>query len=366
MQFGYMNLFQVDEGRTESGVLQRFLDEVRLADELGYDSVWLAEHHFSHYGIVGNPLLMGAAIAQRTKRIKIGTAVLVLPFHHPLKLAEDIATLDVLSEGRVVIGCGRGYQPLEFGGFGLDPNEARSRYDETVDILMLALAQENWSYEGKHYQFKNVTTYPRPYQPGGPKLLHGAVNPQSFEHLGSLGRRVITSPTVAPIERMERNFSLYRNALTAAGHDPRDFQFPIMQSIWTGRNDDTLRDVGAAALKFRRYVSGFLPDEKTATDAEKTRYAKIQENYRKMTIEQLLTHGGNFGYPEPVAELIVKLAQHLGVNEYIGLFTIPNLDHKVALKAMECFAQEVIPMVRAELASRPVTDSPVSSAPVAG
>ncbi len=188
MKFGVMNLFSVPRvDGTDQSIIHEHLEEVQLADELGFDTVWLAEHHFSHYGVAGSPLLMGAAVAERTERITIGTAVLVLPFYNPLRLAEEIATLDVLSGGRVIVGCGRGYQPVEFAGFGIDPAEARDRYNETLDVLALALSQENFSYEGKYHRVENVTTYPRPFTPGGPPIVHAALNPESFEYLGLEG-----------------------------------------------------------------------------------------------------------------------------------------------------------------------------------
>jgi len=143
VKFGIMNLFPVADGASDHQVLRDTLDEIQLADELGFDSVWLAEHHFSKYGILGSPINFGMAIAERTSRITIGTAVLVLPLHHPLRLAEDIAALDVLSGGRVTIGVGRGYQPSEFAGMGVPLAESKERYQETLEILRLALERDD-------------------------------------------------------------------------------------------------------------------------------------------------------------------------------------------------------------------------------
>ena len=145
MKFGIQNLFPA-EGVDDHHVLLETLEEIKLADELGFDSAWLAEHHFSRYGLLGNPLLLGAAVAQCTTRIQIGTAVVVLPFHNPLRLAEDAATLDILSGGRLELGVGRGYQPKEFAGFGIDAAYGKERYAEVVDILKLAWTGETFSY----------------------------------------------------------------------------------------------------------------------------------------------------------------------------------------------------------------------------
>ena len=168
MKFGIMNLFPSAGEAEDHQVLHDTLEEIRIADQLGFDSVWLAEHHFSRYGILGNPLQFGAAIAAGTDRIMIGTAVMVVPFHDPIRLAEEGAALDVISKGRFQMGVGRGYQPREFKGFGVDPAESRERYDEAMEIVQRAWTQEGWSFRGRHFSYEDLTTYPRPYQDGGP------------------------------------------------------------------------------------------------------------------------------------------------------------------------------------------------------
>ncbi len=345
-----MNLFSVPKnGGSDAGIIHEQLEEMQLADELGYDTVWLAEHHFSHYGVAGSPLVMGAAIAERTKRIKIGTAVLVLPFYNPLRLAEEIATLDVLSQGRVIVGCGRGYQPIEFAGFGIDPLEARDRYNEVVDILELALGQENWSYEGKYHSYNNITTYPRPFTPGGPPLVHAALNPESFAYLGSKGRRVLTSPTFAPLSRMVRCSEAYEKGLIEGGFDPKEFGFPYMQQVWPGDNKQDLDSAAEAALEWWRIQNGMSPQGTEALAVERERWEKTQRNVEQLSVEKIFTHGGAFGSPEQVADIIVELQRELGITEYIGWFRIPTLDRSVSLRAMETFAKEVMPAVRAKL-----------------
>ena len=119
MKFGMMYLFSEYGSIPQSQVFKEFIEEVELAEELGFDSIWLPEHHFSVYGILGDTLTMAAAIAQRTKKIKIGTAVVLLPLNHPVRVAEQAALVDCLSDGRLLLGVGRAYQPGEFGGFGL-------------------------------------------------------------------------------------------------------------------------------------------------------------------------------------------------------------------------------------------------------
>jgi len=341
-----MNLFPA-EGVSDHRVLRDTLEEIRFADELGFDSAWLAEHHFSRYGILGNPLLLGAAIAEVTERIRIGTAVMVVPFYDPIRLAEDAATLDVISGGRLDLGIGRGYQPQEFAGFGIDSAESKQRYAETVEILRAAWTQERWSYQGTHFSYKDLTVHPRPIQPGGPPLLHASVSPSSFTDRGLAGERIITSPNFTPLPIMKQNFDAYRSSLVEGGHDPEAFELPFMQQVWVGEGDVGLRAAAEAALTYYRSVGKVIPGSEEALEEERRYYEKVRENIELLTVEHTLTHGGNFGSVDQVVDTLGRLHSELGVNHYIGWFHIPSLDRTAALRSMEVFASEVAPQLRA-------------------
>ena len=345
MKFGIQNLFPA-EGEDDHRVLLEALEEIKLADELGFDSAWLTEHHFSRYGILGNPLVLGAAIAQTTSQIEIGTAVVVVPFHNPLRLAEDAALLDILSGGRLEIGVGRGYQPREFKGFGIDPETSKQRYAEVVDILKLAWTGETFSYRGEFYDVDEVKISPRPIRPGGPPIRHAVVSPSSFPERGLAGDRIITSPTFAPLGRMKKNFDAYRDALLEGGRDPADFDIPFMQQVWVGSSESELQAVAESALSYYRTVGKVVPGSDDAIAAEAEYYEKVRQNIELLTLEQTLTHGGNFGSVDQVVDFVGRLASELGVSHYIGWFRIPSLDRSVAIKAMETFATEVIPQLR--------------------
>lgn len=347
MKFGIMNLFPASDGASsDNQVLRQTLDEIQFADELGFDSVWLAEHHFSKYGILGSPMNFGMAIAERTKNITIGTAVLVLPLHDPLRLAEDIAALDVLSGGRVSIGVGRGYQPAEFAGFGIPLEESKGRYEETLAVIRLALSQENFSFTGEFLNYSNITTYPRPFTPGGPPILQGTVSPDSFRDRGAIGESIITSPNFTPLGIMQKNFSLYRNAMLENGFDISTYDVPFMQQVWCGEGETGLQEAAQAALNYYKSVGKVIPGSEDAMEKERDYYAAVAKNIELLTLEQTLTHGGNFGSAQRVIETIEMLRDQLGINHYIGWLRIPSLDRTAALKSMETFATEVIPHFR--------------------
>lgn len=347
MKFGTMNLFPLGEGASDRKVIEEALEDAVLADEMGFDSIWLAEHHFSPYGILGNPLMFASAIAQRTKRIKIGTAVMVVPFYSPIRLAEDAALVDLMSGGRLMMGIGRGYQPIEFAGFGIDPASSIERYNEIVDILRLAWTQENWSYEGKHYQYRDITIYPRPTREI--PLLHAAVQPDSFKRLGQAGERLITSPNFTPLPIMKRNYELYAEGLGEATTTRADLERPFMQQAWCGPDEAGKREAAEAALRYYKSIGKVIPGADRndgRSDKEMAYYSKVHKGLDLLTLEQTLTHGGNFGSSQQVADTISVLNEEMGVDHYISWFNIPSLDRRSALKSMERFARDVMPLFK--------------------
>ena len=344
MKFGIMNLFPSTDSVDEAKEIENTLEEAVLADELGFDSVWLAELHFSRYGILGSPLMFGMAIASQTKRITIGSAVVVLPFHDPLRLAEEASLLDIISKGRVRLGVGRGYKPDEFKGFRVKPENSVEMYNETIDILKLAWTGEQFSYDGNQYQLNDVTVYPKPFTPGGPPILQATVSPDSYRKRGLAGDHIITSPNFTPVRMMKENFDVYRDALVEGGHNVDNFGIPFMQQVWCGGEMGEGKETAAqASLNYYRSVGQIIPGAEDALEAEIEYYEKVRKNIDLLTLEKTLAHGGNFGSVDQVVDTIGRLGNDLGVTEYIGWFRIPSLERTIALDAMAKFATEVIP-----------------------
>src|SRR5919109_5561853 len=152
MEFGTFLLLQSPSARSAQEIYARGLEIAQAAEALGFNNVWVAEHHFSTYGYLSRPAQVATHIAAKTTRIRVGTAVIVVPLHHPLVVAEEIATLDLLAGGRVDVGLGRGYQPYEFERLGLELGSSRARWDESVDIILKALSGGPFSYSGSLFQ----------------------------------------------------------------------------------------------------------------------------------------------------------------------------------------------------------------------
>jgi alkanesulfonate monooxygenase SsuD/methylene tetrahydromethanopterin reductase-like flavin-dependent oxidoreductase (luciferase family) len=186
MRFGLF--FQAPEapGHTHAGRYAEMFDLIAFADELGFDVAWLAELHFGGaFSLLSNPLMTVPLIAARTQRIRIGTAMTLLPLHHPLTLAEQAATADVLSGGRLEFGVGRGSIPTQFHGFGIPVAENRARFDEALEIIRLAWTRERFSYRGTFYQVENLEVVPRPLQRPHPPIRLRFTRPRASLTSGS-------------------------------------------------------------------------------------------------------------------------------------------------------------------------------------
>ena len=202
INFGTFLLMQSPSARSSQEIYARGVEIAQAAETLGFGNVWLAEHHFSTYGYLSRPTQLATYIAAKTKRIRVGTAVIVVPLHHPLVIAEEIATLDLLAGGRLDVGLGRGYQPYEFERFGLELESGRARWEESIDILLKALSGKPFSYDGKFFKIPETMVFPQPLQQPRPPIWITAQSPESVEAAVRRGFNVLTGGFGVPIERM--------------------------------------------------------------------------------------------------------------------------------------------------------------------
>ena len=207
-RFGLLHLFESPEGKTEKEYYAENIELVEFADQCGLDAVWMAEHHFSEYGAMPSTQVMGSFIAARTKRIRIGTGVVVLPFHNPIRLAEEFAFLDVMSEGRLDFGVGRGYQPHEFAGYGLNMAESRDRFAESLAVIQQAWKEGRVNFKGKHFQFDGVEPRPKPLQDPHPPIFGASFNPETIKYQALQGLNLLFTPLLSPAAKLREYYSI--------------------------------------------------------------------------------------------------------------------------------------------------------------
>jgi alkanesulfonate monooxygenase SsuD/methylene tetrahydromethanopterin reductase-like flavin-dependent oxidoreductase (luciferase family) len=214
MRFGFFDQLPCASGYTEQQRYQDILAQIELGDALGFDTAWLGELHFSRaFSILADPLMVLAAAAQRTARIRLGTAVTLLPLHNPVRIAEQAATADILSDGRLEFGVGRGTAPLHYSGYGIPQEESRERFDEALEFIVRAWTNERFSFEGKHYRAQDLTIIPRPLQSPHPPVRIAANSPDTFPMAGRRKFPIFATPLINPPDKLKAGLAVYRETL---------------------------------------------------------------------------------------------------------------------------------------------------------
>jgi alkanesulfonate monooxygenase SsuD/methylene tetrahydromethanopterin reductase-like flavin-dependent oxidoreductase (luciferase family) len=312
------------EQRSVQQLYGQVIDQAVLAEELGYDTFFVAEHHFHEYGVVPNPAVMLAALSQRTTTLRLGSAISIATFHHPLTLAENYAMVDTLSGGRLVYGVGSGYLPHEYAGYKVDPQTKRFRFDENLALVERALAGERITFTGEWNDLEdvaiNVPTVQRPTPPVYVAILRKEV---AF-HIGRQGRGILAVPYASTddVSEIAGMVSEYERGLADAGHDGGDAVFALHCHV--AETDEQARAV--AEQPFDRYVDSRL-------------YA------RKQTYDDVLRSGlGLFGSVEKVTEQLVGLHE-MGVRHVMFLQNFGLMPQDDVQRSMRMLATEVMPRV---------------------
>src|SRR3712207_6616153 len=219
LQFGVLQFFSWPNRAVPlQTIYARALERIDIMERSGgYDAVWLAEHHFNTYSVCPSVHLMGTLVAARTTRLRIGTAVSLAPMYHPLRLAEEVALLDVLSGGRVNWGAGRGNDPVEFGVFGLDRESSYAKFREHVDVVLRAWREERLTYDGEFVHVRDVEVLPKPLQQPHPPVWVAATSPEAIAWAASAGHSILMDPHASHVE-IGQKLAAYRRGLAEGGH----------------------------------------------------------------------------------------------------------------------------------------------------
>lgn len=349
MKYAIFYSFQAppEFGVTPQQVYAEALDQIQYADELGIHQVWLTEHHFMDDGYCPSPMIAAAAIAGRTRRIRIGQGVVLLPFYgHPLKLAEDAAVLDVLSGGRFELGIGRGYRPHEFAGFGMNIKQRKSMTDEGIDILQRAWQGEKFSFDGKHYQVKDVRLTPVPVQQPMP-LWSGAATATSRRQVAERGMPLLVS-LITNLAETCAEFGDYTASLRACGRDPAQFPRALIREFYVA--DDQARawaEVKPHFLHVYRKVYcppwlGFYDD-----NADGSRRLVTDPNDAYFESENYRRDRHIIGDPEFCARELRRFRDEAGIDLMILRMQFPGQPHAQVMRSLELLVNEVIPRVEA-------------------
>ena len=351
MQFGVLYQLPVSPQQSTQERYRETLDQVSLADELGFNTVWLTEGHFQiDRCATPSPQLLNAAIAARTERIRLGTAVTLLPIHNPLRVAEEAAVLDVLSGGRVELGVGRGYYKLHFAAYGVSYDERTERLAEAVEVLRLAWADGPLTYEGRYYDYHDIPVTPKPIQGANIPIRIAAESDESIEFAAERGLPILTAINTSRWEKLHHLTKKYRELRAKATGDSGPLTDNAMQlAVYVAEDGDQARAEAQPSILHWEAVSGattgasYTPlgaDAKTVDySLARTILENVDRNY-----EEIINEQAAIGNPDEVAAQIERMAHDFSCGQIMCWFNWGGLiSHEKIRTSMRLFMKEVVP-----------------------
>jgi alkanesulfonate monooxygenase SsuD/methylene tetrahydromethanopterin reductase-like flavin-dependent oxidoreductase (luciferase family) len=308
MDFGMFTDFHIRPHASQAEAFAESFKQVEAAETLGMDAVWLAEHHFSpERSVLASPLVIASAIAARTSRIRIGLAVQVLPLTNPLRIAEEAATVDHISQGRFDFGVGRSGLTRYYQGYNVPYTESRERFFEALEIITRGWCQEQFSHSGPYFTFQNVTVVPKPYQQPHPPIRVALASADTFALVGRLGHAIFISANT-PMPQMQERLALYRQARQEAGFTaPADIALRIPAYV-AETAERAHSEPEASAMHAIRYAAEELIN--TASTQE------IAERFRHLArtpYDDILKQRLLYGTPEAVVDRLQEYQDTLGI-----------------------------------------------------
>lgn len=338
MDIGTFLLMQSPSAGASEEVYARGLEQALAAETLGFRNVWLGEHHFSTYGYLSRPLQFATYIAAKTTRLRVGTAVIVVPLHHPLLVAEEIAMLDILSGGRADIGLGRGYQRYEFERFGLKLDSGGQRWDESLDILLKAFEGKPFSYEGKLFNFPETSVYPKAAQKPHPPIWITAQSQYSIEAAVRRGLNVLTGGFGVPIERLAE-FGKFFDKVVAETKPPRRPLVGVQRAVYVTKDAADAREAAEQARWNMR-----------VTLSLRNNYERVENGnaipipaQTEPGIDELIDRYLIIGTPDTCVRQIKRVQELVGISHFNCSFWFGDMEQQRVLRSMELFSREVMP-----------------------
>ena len=347
-------------GGSQEDAFKQAFSLVDLAEDAGMSGVWLAERHFAppkghldssgtaNPSIASVPLVLASAIAARTERLRIGIAVAVLPLCHPVRMAEETATVDHISQGRLDFGVGRSSFTRAYEGYGVPYGESRERFQESLDVIIKAWTQERFSHEGKFFTIDDLSVLPKPYQKPHPPIRMAANSPETFASVGSQGLPLFVGLRSYSLPEVAKHMEIYREALREAGYPEEPdvlLRIPVYvaeteEQAISEPQDSTMRAYRRMADSFTRTATA------TGADASAVRAQRGQE-LSGVTYQDLLRNRLAYGTPEMVAEQLNRFREALGLS---GVVIEPNIGGAIpsqqVFNSVRLFAEEVAPLLR--------------------
>jgi len=347
MRFGTFSYNQARPTVPEKQAFDELLEQIELTEKLNFNEAWFAEHHHSDYGMLASPNLMIAALARRTERLRFGNLVSVLPLYDPMRLAEECAMLDILTDGRLNIGLGRGV-PKDDMKHRLDRETAQARFEEGIEILLRAWTGETFSYTGKAWGYEEISCRPQPLQKPHPPIYYGATSPESPAMVARRGWNLALSRQ--PLANCAKAIEKYRAELANLGHVNGIGDAIMVRDIYVADSDEQAwREAVPEIMRFWQLATDNYWRGETVSEADLTRFTERYAYYPGgLTIKRLDEWGTSLiGSPDTIVKKARAMIEAAKPDSLVGMFQFGGLKHEQVMHSLELFGTKVMPALGA-------------------
>ncbi len=363
MKFDLFNLMQArDASWTPARVFADTADQVRLAEQAGFETAWFAEHHFTNYSLCPSPLMAAAYFAGQTNRIRLGSSVVVLPLYEPTRLVQEIGMVDQLSGGRLVLGIGSGYQAYEFERFRtvLD-GDVMARTMEALDVIELGLTQESFEYHGRFYDYPETPIASRALQQPMPEIWIAGMHPTLLDRMAHCGYVPMMTPSWKPTASVLPARQALADKWAAAGRDPAAMPLGLMRFLHV--TDDKAEAIDAAERA--RYSSRVSLAFRLGHATGQGIYIDDIPSEGEPTIEEMVANY-IIGPVEHCIETLLEDQAVMAHSHVLCNLQLGGVPSARVMRSLEALGGEIIPAVQRELAAKGVTDPPIEQRPAQG
>jgi alkanesulfonate monooxygenase SsuD/methylene tetrahydromethanopterin reductase-like flavin-dependent oxidoreductase (luciferase family) len=349
MEFGVFHEFQRREGQTEADAFTESFALVDTAERAGLDVMWLAElHNAPERSVLAAPLSIASSIATRTRRMKIGIAVQVLPLCHPVRIAEEASTVDHISHGRLIFGVGRSGFPRTYQAYGISYAESRERMVEVLEIIRRAWTQETFSFHGQYYHFDNVCLVPKPYQKPYPELRVAVNSPDTFQQSGEQGMPIFVATRLGDLNELVPNLQVYREAWKAAGH-PGEGKVYLRVPVYLAETERQAREEPRESIMFFYRYLGQRIEASATQEGARAIENRAERGQRLINIDydEALRSKIIVGTPAMVVDRLGALKQTLGLSGILAELNCGmHIPSDRVVNSLQLLCSEVMPHFR--------------------
>ena len=350
MRFGLFYQLPCAPDQSEPIRYNETIEQLVLADQLGFDVAWLAElHFFRPFSIMPAPLYVAVAAAQRTERIRFGTGVILVPFHHPLRIAEETAVVDILTGGRLEVGVGRGTIALHFQGFGVPREDSRERFEEGLEVIIKAWTADHVQHKGRFFEFPETMLAPKPLQKPHPPLRIAANSPETAEFAGLHNYDVMVASPINPMPGFFEHVRKYRDAVSRAGHPPHARDVAALFFVTPGDSLEKVRAQFEPSMMhyFRTIGEQARAGGRGQYEGSYQYLQQVRERAAKIGWDEVERTMAVFGPPDECIGRINAIYDGAHIDQLVCWFNPGGrVSHEMVMASMERFAAKVMPAVR--------------------